>query len=961
MCAVQIKHLIISFLLVLINALGHAQTNLVNNPSFETYSTCPSTWSQIGFCTGWGQPTNHYGSPDYDNSCCTTTTSGVPVNAYGSQAAYSGDAYVGLIMKGGGSLAQYREYVQGTLSSALVAGSPYVVSARIAHAQNSQNSSDDFGIHFGTTAPQLSSSGGGTLGVTPQVANASGNFLSTNGWVLFQDTFVAAGGEQYITIGSFASTPNSQSTGTSTGWAHVYVYVDDVHVYLLQSLYGDTLLCLGDTTTLYSSLDTNVSWVESSNPTNVLSTSDTFQVWPTITTTYWAYAGVDTHSINVHVIEVPTNFAGSNVTVCEHETVTRFVEFPGYQQLWSNNQTDSLFTTVDSGYHWLEIDTLGCTSRDSFHVAFYDFPEYNLGNDTAICFYDVLQLTTGLSNIYQFNWNTGSNQPSLVANNTGTYWVDVTNAFCTFRDSIVITYRPPVTVELGNDSHLCYQNVVPMYSTTANATSFDWSTGATTPDLQVDASGTYTLIVGDGFCEAKDSAHYYLHFLPQVDLGNDTNFCRGENVLLDAAQPAGVNVLWNTSQATNQITVNQVGLCWANVSDQYCSIRDSIIIGQYPILDVDLGEDIKTCEGKLTTLTPTSSEPVSNFEWDNGITDSEITVSKSGTYAVTINNGTCSASDEINVYYYKYPVIDLGNDTSVCPKAKLIFDVTQPALIAEYSWFDGSQAPARLVNTEDKSWYWVGVTNVVCSTTDSIYIEYRNTPNAFLGNDTSICEGEDFVLKPIDTIATQYEWSTNESESFITIREEGEYFVTLSDGKCATVDSIQINHKPQPTELKLDGPEEICLGEKVMISAFDPLYKYYKWQDGSDLSEFEADSAGKYWVAATHICGIDRDTINIERCECSVYVPNAFTPGTNSINDLFKISIDCRVVSMTLRIYNRWGEILFESKDQTDFWDGTYKGSPVSLGGYGWDLTLEAIQEGRLIKEKRSGTVSLIR
>lgn len=918
-----------------------SQVNLVLNPSFETYTVCPTTLSQTAFATPWTQPTNHIGSSDYFNSCNGGTTVGVPVNIFGNLMAATGSGYAGFYIYVQ-SLSTYREYVTGSLSSSLVGGQSYVVSFKWALSSNSQYASNALGVYFSNGVP-VSTTTSATLPVVPQSYNPSGNLLSAGNWTLYTDTFIAAGGETHLTIGSFTAIAPGTFVNNNATIGGAYMYVDDVSVHLYEGITGDSNICLGNSAQMNWLGQESVYWVESTNPNVVLSTTDSLIVSPTVTTTYWAIDSTDTSAFTVNVIDLPTSFVGNDTSVCEGDVVTRVVVMNDVNYLWSDAGVDSALVTSTGGTHWLEIESHGCVSRDSFDITYHYFPEFSLGNDTTICHYDDLEISSGLTSPLLFNWNTGSSQPQINTSNPGTYWVDVTNDNCTFRDSIVISYFPPVTVELGNDSHFCYLSTVPIISTTAYATSFLWSNGETTANINISASGTFTLTVSDGYCEATDSVHYDLYFLPSVFIGNDTSFCPGDAITLHANQPSGVDVFWSTGNTSDSITLNAVGLYWVEVSDQYCNIRDSIIVDQYPLLEVDLGGDVQACTGDIITLEPVGSEPLTSYKWSTGEQSGTITVTEQGSFTVTVSNGLCFATDYANVIYFKYPEVDLGPDTAVCPGIDITFDVTSPwGDIIRYKWFNGTTEPVQVVPAGDSVVYWVDVTNVVCTSSDSVMITLRSLPNIELGNDTAICPNIALTLSAADQGLPAYIWSTGDSIASITVRDSGRYTLTVFDGTCFALDSIIVGLKPVPPPLELEAPATICKGQTIQLSAYDDNYSYYQWQNGAATAEISVDSSGTYWVKAHHRCGVNSDTIFIDRCECVLWIPTAFTPESQDLNEKFSIVTECNVREIELSIYDRWGERVFYTNNINEAWDGTYLNVPVPAGAYGWTLSYKS-------------------
>lgn len=217
------------FLALLCSCLSGWAQNLVPNPSFELYSVCPNAPSQTSLITDWDTPPNHTGSSDYFNSCVPTSV-GVPGNIFGNQAARTGNAYAGGFV---GYLINpyqnYREYLQCQLTAPLVAGSTYRVEAYISLPENVNNTVDRYGFYL-SNAPLQGSFNYWNIAVNPQIESVGTFFTNTTGWDLVGGTFVASGGEQYLTIGNFrdAATTNVQPAGGSA--YSPYLYVDDVRV-----------------------------------------------------------------------------------------------------------------------------------------------------------------------------------------------------------------------------------------------------------------------------------------------------------------------------------------------------------------------------------------------------------------------------------------------------------------------------------------------------------------------------------------------------------------------------------------------------------------------------------------------------------------------------------------------------------------------------------------------------------
>lgn len=219
--------------LILIGCFATAQ-NLVPNPSFETYSTCPTDLTQISNVSQWNRPPNTTGTPDYFNNCNQTIYFvGVPNNNYGTQQPFEGNGYVGLgtyIASSPSSDPNYREYIQTQLTSPLVAGQMYQLSFYVSLGDRCQRASNNIGAIF--TIDQLTGNGTNQpINRTPQILNQ--NIISdSSGWTQISGTFIASGNERYLTIGNFFDDAHTQIQIIQTDFSLLgtLYYLDNVSV-----------------------------------------------------------------------------------------------------------------------------------------------------------------------------------------------------------------------------------------------------------------------------------------------------------------------------------------------------------------------------------------------------------------------------------------------------------------------------------------------------------------------------------------------------------------------------------------------------------------------------------------------------------------------------------------------------------------------------------------------------------
>jgi gliding motility-associated-like protein len=137
------------------------------------------------------------------------------------------------------------------------------------------------------------------------------------------------------------------------------------------------------------------------------------------------------------------------------------------------------------------------------------------------------------------------------------------------------------------------------------------------------------------------------------------------------------------------------------------------------------------------------------------------------------------------------------------------------------------------------------------------------------------------------------------------------------------------------------------------------------WDDGSVSDSKLLQEAGIYQVKLLLECGSIpiQLTVNNRKCNSNLFVPNAFTPNSDSHNDLFQPFIDPAgiVQNYEFRVYNRSGKLMFASDIVGEGWDGMYQGEEMDEGVYVWQLKFAVMEQSTLNKIEEVGDVTLIR
>ena len=205
--------------------------NLVLNPSFEDTIACTGTYAMQ--CKYWYWAT--YGSPDYfsEQPDIFCGTSPVPLSNVGFQYARTGIAYVGLAPFFTTIFPSYvnrREYIGGILSDTLKQGHEYCISFYVSVADGMKYVIDGMGLYLSVDSA-VDYTINTNLSFIPQISNPSGNIIyDTLNWVQISGTYIANGGEKYLTIGNFKDDANTMIDSTSSTANSAYYFIDDVSV-----------------------------------------------------------------------------------------------------------------------------------------------------------------------------------------------------------------------------------------------------------------------------------------------------------------------------------------------------------------------------------------------------------------------------------------------------------------------------------------------------------------------------------------------------------------------------------------------------------------------------------------------------------------------------------------------------------------------------------------------------------
>ncbi len=274
--------------------------------------------------------------------------------------------------------------------------------------------------------------------------------------------------------------------------------------------------------------------------------------------------------------------------------------------------------------------------------------------------------------------------------------------------------------------------------------------------------------------------------------------------------------------------------------------------------------------------------------------------------------------DSLVIVIKKAPAVSL-KDTTQCTAANIVLDAGPG--FTTYQWQDNSTLQTYTATVPGK--YWVRLSNGLgCEITDTVSVFSKTIPVVDLGNDLTICGGK-IVLLDAGAYA-YYEWQDYFPERTYSAFLPGKYWVKVMDQCGASAsDTIVIAHADS-SSIHLGTDSTLCTGETIVLDA-GMGFENYTWQDGSTTQRYPVSSPGQYAVIVTTEKGcksIGKISISeSNNCCNSDEIPNLVTLNGDGLNDTF--ILPCQSQDWSLEIYNRWGNMIYGSKEYRNEWPDT--------------------------------------
>lgn len=608
--------------------------------------------------------------------------------------------------------------------------------------------------------------------------------------------------------------------------------------------------------------------------------------------------------------------------------------------------------------------------------------------------------------------------PTHTYTTSGTFTITlitIDSLSCNISDTVVkqvtilsdTTYTLPSVTICGNGTEQI--GLLPNSNTSITYT---WSptnglsaSNISNPFASPTSTTTYQLLISNGIC--TDTVYQTVNVIPQgINTSVDTTICGGNSITL-VANSAFTNYVWSsnpnfTDTLNTPLTNNSISITPSNSTTYYvlgftgnCSSNDSVHV---TVINQNNTQNPSTNICRFDTIQigilPDSSSNIT-YTWIPNYNISSTSISNpivwpdvNTSYTLIISNGICA---DTLIYPITVTNVNLqaNADTTICQGASLLLSASNGTGSGTYIWSNNPSFSPPLNNPNDSTVNVLPVTNTSyyvqttingCTASDTVQVNVSSV-NVTTTN-ISVCNPGQYTLTATATPANvSYQWQPsalivsggNTATPTVSAQSNSTYQVIATDNNgCSdtAVASITISALGLATINAYADEDTLINGESTTLHVTPSSGYNIVWAPANSLSNAASadpiaspNSTTEYIVSITDAQGCSRtDTLKITVIDfiCEepyIYLPNAFTPNGDGQNDILYLRGNL-IDEMYLAIYNRWGELVFESTSPQVGWDGTYKGMNCDPAVFVYYFTVKCRGGQEYFKK---GNITLIR
>lgn len=475
-----------------------------------------------------------------------------------------------------------------------------------------------------------------------------------------------------------------------------------------------------------------------------------------------------------------------------------------------------------------------------------------------------------------------------------------------------------------------------------------------TPEADISYTVTYTDLCGG---QTQASTEVLVSEIA-LDVPEGIAFCEGESFVVEITGEAD-SFAWSNGDEGPTTEVSEAGTLSLEVVLDGCEAVYEILAEEIPNPVLSLDPSYTFCEGEALLLEPGNDGDLT-YLWSDGSSNSSLLVEESGSYSVEVfNQEGCSSSISTEVQIIAAPESQLAPSYEACIGNEILLS---PGAADTYLWSTGSEEAVISVTSSGN--YSVVLSNGDCQTTSETEVTFTPLPVIDLPPTYSICADSTLVIDLSPNYA--WTWEGEEVSSEVSVNEPGFFDIQandlLSDCSASTVLEVALL---LPPELNPREQWPLCEGASVRIEANALRADAVTWSTGVTTEHLVVQEPGSYGVTALNGCGEVSTVVEVvpQVCDCYYYVPNAFSPDLDGINEVFKPEMECDLEEYQFQVFNRWGEEVFSSEVLEEGWNGSGNSPTHYATGevFAWRLRFSVALSNRVEVIEAFGHVVMLR
>jgi gliding motility-associated-like protein len=353
-------------------------------------------------------------------------------------------------------------------------------------------------------------------------------------------------------------------------------------------------------------------------------------------------------------------------------------------------------------------------------------------------------------------------------------------------------------------------------------------------------------------------------------------------------------------------------------------------------------------------------------------------------YVKAVNAAGCTETEPITVRFNEQALMVHEPSPACFPNT---VDLTVPSITSgsdptlSLSYWQDQLATIPLLNpsaVDTTGTFFIKAANNVCSHVAPVYVKVWDS-TALVTQPMITCGGADLTSYDVTAgsipVFEFSQWQdaagTIPLPNATNITQSGRYYIKGTiDNSCSFIKPVDVTIKPVPI-FSIADPATVTAPHTINItdvaSSSQDLLSYTYWSDAEATKEIirpsAINAAGVYYVKATDTAGCESIlpvNVNIiTPYHPVIEYPNAFSPNKDGVNDGFRIKVYGSITFKTFRVYDRWGQLMFETKNPFEDWFGTKNNKDVPVGTYYW--IMELVNNNNNDFYRKRGSITLLR